>query len=107
MAKKKTTNLYINIEVELDEWIDNIRKEYVKREKRHYTKSEVAKVLIKKGKDVEEGIYFKLNPKLDSILEQFTHQKMNVKGKVIEIDKPKIQVIEDMLYSYLQSLGEK
>jgi hypothetical protein len=106
MAKRDTTNLYLSIDCEQDNFIDLYRKDLISRKKRTFTKNEVAKIILSKGIEVVNGNYIKTNPQIDSFVEQMQVQKIEVNGQEIVLKKSKQQIYEMLIEKGIQSLGE-
>jgi len=107
MAKKEYTNVYVSLKREDDGFIDNLRIEKIKSEKKHYTKTDIVKFLIHLGMDVVNGRYLKLDPNIDEFVSQMRNMVIEMGGEKITIKKSKEQVYQMLIEKGLQHLNEK
>lgn len=106
MAKTDFTNLYISITREDDQFIDDLRVEKIKNEKKHYTKTEVVKFLLNIGMDVVNGRYLKLDPSIDNFVSQMQNLVIDMNGQKVTIKKTKEQVYNMLIEKGLQHLND-
>ena len=100
----KTTNLYVSVGKEDDEFIDYLREKKIREEKRHYTKNQIVKELIRLGIEVEQERYIKLNPDFDKIVEQMQTMVIEMEGEKIRVKKSKSSIYQMLLEKGLQNL---
>jgi len=106
MGKKDYTNIYISITKEDDQYIDELRVEKIKIDKKHYTKTEVVKLLLNLGMDVTNGRYLKLDPSIDTFVSQMQNLVIDMNGQKVTIKKTKEQVYNMLIEKGLQHLNE-
>ena len=106
MSKKSYTNVYVSLKKEDDEYIDNLRIEKIKSEKKHFTKTDVIKQLIHLGMEVENGKYLKLDPNIDEFVSQMRNMVIERGGEKITIKKSKEQVYQMLIEKGLQHLND-
>lgn len=99
-----TTNLYVSVGKEDDEFIDHLREKKIREEKRHYTKNQIVKDLIRLGIEVEQERYIKLNPDFDKIVEQMQTMVIEMEGEKIRVKKSKSSIYQMLLEKGLQNL---
>lgn len=104
---KDYTNAYVSLKKEDDAFIDNLRIEKIKSEKKHYTKTDIIKHLIHLGMDVHNGRYLKLDPSIDEFVSQMRNMVIEMGGEKITIKKSKEQVYQMLIEKGLQHLNEK
>jgi len=100
----KTTNLYVSVPTEDDDFIDNLREKKIREDKRHYTKNQIVRDLIKLGIEVEQERYIKLNPDFDKIVEQMQTMVIEMEGEKIRVKKSKSSIYQMLLEKGLQNL---
>jgi hypothetical protein len=106
MANKEFTNLYVSVSREDDKFIDNLRLDKIKTEKKHYTKTDVVKHLIHLGMDVHNGKYLKLDPSIDEFVSQLQKMVIETGGEKVVIHKSKEQVYNMIIEKGLQHLDD-
>jgi len=106
MSKKEYTNCYVSLKREDDNFIDNLREEKVRTEKKHYTKTDVVKYLIHIGMDVVNGKYLYLDPSIDEFVSQLQNMVIEMNGEKVVIKKSKEQVYNMIIEKGLQHLND-
>lgn len=106
MSNKEFTNAYVSLAKEDDVFIDNLRIEKIKQEKKHFTKNDVIKELIHIGMDVKNGRYLKLDPSIDEFVSQLQNMVIEMGGEKVTIKKSKEQVYNMILEKGLQHLND-
>jgi hypothetical protein len=106
MAKSEYTNLYLSITKDDDLFIDNLRLEKIKQDKKHYNKTEIVKFLLNIGMDVVNGRYIKADPNLDEFVSQMQELTIERNGQKITIRKTKEQVYMMLIEKGLQHLND-
>lgn len=106
MTKRTHTNIYVSLHRDDDEFIDNLRIKKIKDEKKHYTKTQIVKELIRLGIDVENGKYLKLDPNIDEFVSKLQTMTIEMNGEKIQIKKNKKQVYEMLINKGLQHLND-
>jgi len=106
LGKKEFTNIYVSLEREDDAFIDNLRVEKIKSDKKHYTKTEIARYLIGLGMDVENGKYLKLDQSIDEFVSQLQNMVIEMDGQKVTIKKSKEQVYTMLIQKGLQHLND-
>lgn len=106
MAKSEYTNLYLSITKDDDFFIDNLRLEKIKQDKKHYNKTEIVKFLLNLGMDVVNGRYIKADPNLDEFVSQMQELTIERNGQKITIRKTKEQVYMMLIEKGLQHLND-
>lgn len=107
LAKRDYTNIYVSLSKEEDGFIDNHRLERIKVDKRHYTKNEIVKELIRTGIDVESGKYLKLDQSIDEFVSKLQNLVIETKdGERVYIRKSKEQVYNMIIEKGLQHLND-
>jgi hypothetical protein len=89
-----------------DAFIDTLRVEKIKQEKKHYTKNDVVKHLIHLGMDVLNGNYLKLDPSIDKFVSQMQEMTIEMGGEKVTIKKSKQQVYNMIIEKGLQHLND-
>ena len=103
---KEYTNVYVSLKREDDSFIDSLRLEKIKQEKKHYTKTDIVKYLIHLGIDVVNGKYLKLNPSIDEFVSQLQNMVIEMGNEKITIRKSKEDVYGMIIEKGLQHLKE-
>ena len=106
MAKSDYTNIYLSITKEDDQFIDNLRVEKIKTEKKHYTKTEIVKFLLTLGMDVVNGRYLQLDPSMDDFVSKLQDLVIEMNGQKVTIKKTKDQVYNMLIEKGLQHLSD-
>jgi hypothetical protein len=106
MSKQGYTNIYLSIPREDDTYIDELRLEKMKIDKKHYTKSEIVKFLLGIGIDVTNGRYLKLDPNIDTLVSQMQNLIVEMNGQKLTIKKTKEQVYMMLIEKGLQHLND-
>jgi len=106
MPKSDFTNLYLSITKDDDQFIDTLRMEKIKQDKKHYNKTEIVKFLLNLGMDVVNGRYIKADPNLDELITQMQELTIERAGQKITIRKTKEQVYMMLIEKGLQHLNE-
>lgn len=107
MGSKEYTNIYVSLKRDLDEYIDVLRIEKIKEDKKNYTKTDIVKILINIGIDVIKGKYLRLDPHIDEFVSKL--QNMTIEtgdGQKVTIRKSKEQVYNMIIEKGLQHLNE-
>lgn len=87
-------------------FIDNLRVEKIKTEKKHFTKNDIIKYLIHLGMDVENGRYLKLDPSIDAFVSKMQELVVEMEGEKVVIKKSKQQVYNMIIEKGLQHLND-
>lgn len=103
---KEHTNIYCSLTKEDDVFIDQLRIEKVKTDKRHYTKTDVVRYLIGLGIDAENGKYLKLDPSIDEFVSKLQNMVIEMDGQKVTIKKSKEQVYTMLIQKGLQHLND-
>lgn len=106
IAKREYTNVYVSLKKEDDEFIDSLRLDKVKKEKKHYTKTDIVKHLIHLGMDVHNGKYLKLNPSVDEFVSQLQNMVIETGNEKVTIRKTKEEVYGMIIEKGLQHLND-
>lgn len=106
MGSKEYTNLYVSISKEDDNYIDNLRVEKIKQDKKHYTKTDTVRYLIALGIDVENGKFLKLDPSIDEFVSKLQNMVIEMDGEKVTIKKSKEQVYNMLIQKGLQHLND-
>lgn len=106
ITKKEYTNVYVSLKREDDTFIDNLRMEKVRQEKKHYTKTDIVKYLIHLGMDVINGKYLELDPSIDEFVSQLQNMVIDMNGEKVVIKKSKDQVYNMIIEKGLQHLND-
>jgi len=96
--------MYLSITRDEDSFIDNLRIDKIKKDKRHYTKTDIGRYLLGIGIDVENGKYLKLDPAIDDFVSQLLNYTIELDGKKITMKKSKEQVYGMLIEKGLQHL---
>lgn len=96
----------MSVAVEDDEYIDALRLKKIREDKKHYTKTEIVKHLIKLGMKVEKGQFLKLDPNIDEFVSKLQFMTIEMNGEKIQIKKSKQQVYEMLINKGLQHLND-
>lgn len=106
MGKAEFTNLYLSLKREDDLFIDELRLERIKSDKKHYTKNDIVKDLIYLGMDVVNGKYLKLDPNVDDFVSKLQNMVIEMNGQKLTIKKSREQVYSMLIEKGLQHLNE-
>jgi len=106
IAKKEYTNIYVSLSREDDGFIDNLRVEKIKSDKKHYTKTDIVRYLIGQGMDVENGKFLKLDPSIDEFVSKLQNMVIEMEGQKVTIKKSKEQVYTMLIQKGLQHLND-
>ena len=105
MANKHRA-IYVSIPTKEDEYIDVLRLNKARDEKKHYTKTEIVKHLISLGICVEQGEYIKLNPSIDKLVSTMQNIVIEINGEKINIKKSKQDIYTMLIEKGLQHLND-
>lgn len=100
------SNIYVSLTKEDDQYIDTIRMEKMKLDKRHYNKTEIVKLILNLGIDVLNERYLKLDPNLDHVISQFQELVIELNGQKMKIKKTKDQVYTMLIEKGLQHMND-
>ena len=106
IARKEYTNIYVSLSREDDGFIDNLRVEKIKADKKHYTKTDVVRYLIGQGMDVENGKFLKLDPSIDEFVSKLQNMVIEMEGQKVTIKKSKEQVYTMLIQKGLQHMSD-
>jgi methyl coenzyme M reductase subunit D len=106
VSNKEFTNAYVSLAKEDDSFIDKLRIQKIKQEKKHFTKNDVIKELIHLGMDVINGKYLKLDPSIDDFISQLQDMKVEMGNETVTIKKSKEQVYNMIIEKGLQHLND-
>lgn len=106
MSNKEYTSAYVSLAKEDDMFIDNLRVDKIKTEKKHFTKNDIIKYLIHLGMDVENGRYLKLDPSIDAFVSKMQELVVEMEGEKVVIKKSKQQVYNMIIEKGLQHLND-
>lgn len=104
---KEYTNIYVSLKKEDDVFIDNLRVDKIKKDKKHYTKNDVVKHLIHLGMDVENGRYIAVDPNIDIFVAQLQDMVIEYNGQRTTIKKTKQQVYTMLIEKGLLNLSSE
>ena len=102
---KEYTNIYVSLKKEDDSFIDTLRVNKIKQEKKHYTKNDIVKHLIHLGIDVENGRYISVDPNIDHFVSQLQDMVIEYNGQKTTIRKTKQQVYTMLIEKGLMNLS--
>lgn len=83
-----------------------MRLEKIKKDKRHYTKTEIVKYLLNLGMEVINGQYIKIDPNIDEIVSQMQNLVIDMNGQKVTIKKTKEQVYNMLIEKGFQHLND-
>lgn len=106
ISKKEYTNVYVSLKREDDEFVDSLRLQKIKQEKKIYTKNDIVKHLIHLGMDVINGKYLKLNPSVDEFVSQLQNMVIEIGDDKVTIRKTKEEVYGMIIEKGLQHLND-
>lgn len=107
MVRKDNTSLYVSIPSELDQWIDMFRLQKIKENKTQYSKTQIIKLLIENGRDIELGKYLKLDPNIDDFVSKLRNITIEKDGEKMTYKKSKDQVYFMLIEKGLEHLNEQ
>ena len=105
-SSKEHTNIYVSLSREDDSYIDQLRVEKIKNDKRHYTKTDIVRYLIGLGMDVENGKFLKLDSSIDEFVSKLQNMVIEMDGQKVTIKKSKEQVYAMLIQKGLQHLND-
>ena len=106
MGRKEYTNIYVSLSREDDSFIDNLRVDKIRADKKHYTKTDIVRYLIRLGMDVETGKFLKLDPSIDEFVSKLQNLVIEMEGQKVTIKKSKEQVYTMLIQKGLQHLND-
>lgn len=106
MTNEKNTSLYVSIPKKLDEWIDQHRIKKIKNDKTQYTKTQIVKNLIEKGRDVENGNYIEIDIDIDEFVSKLRNVVIEKDGEIIRYKKSKKQIYYMLIEKGIEHLNE-
>ena len=106
ISNKEYTSVYVSLAREDDSFIDSLRVQRIKDEKKHYTKNDVVKLLIHLGMDVINGKFLELDPSIDKFVSQLQEMVIEMGGEKVVIKKSKQQVYNMIIEKGLQHLND-